>query len=61
MGSKKSKIPPKTAKQLKREMTRAVDRNIRGFKREQAGLKRDNRKLEKELEKAIKNKDTKSS
>lgn len=61
MGNKKSKPEPKTPKQLKREMNRAIDRMLREFNRDKFKIKSDNKRAEKDLEKMIKNKDSKSS
>lgn len=42
-------------------MNRAIDRMLREFNRDKFKIKSDNKRAEKELEKMIKNKDSKSS
>ena len=61
MGNKPPAPKPKTSKELKREMTRSIDRMIREFNRDKFRLKTDMKRMERDLEKMIKNKESRSS
>ena len=63
MGSDNSKPapPPKTAKQLKKEMSRSINKMIREFARDKNKLKMECKKMQRELEKMGKNKEPKAS
>ena len=62
MGGKKSKpkAPPKTAKQLQREMKREIGKTIREFGREIRKLEFSNKKMNDKLKKLIKGKSSKA-
>ena len=59
--NKKPKTPPKTTKELQREMTRSIDRLLRDFNRDKFRLKNDINKIKKDLEKMVKNNEPKAS
>ena len=59
--NKKPEAPPKTTKELQREMNRSIDRLIREFNRDKFRLKADINKIRKDIEKMIKNKESKAS
>ena len=59
--SNEPKAPPKTPKQLRREMNRSIDRMIREFNRDKFRMKTDLKRLERDLEKAVKKKEPMSS
>ena len=63
MGSDNSKPapPPKTAKQLKKEMTRSINKMIREFARDKNKLKMECNRMQRELEKMVKNGEPKAS
>ena len=63
MGAEKSKPapPPKTAKELKKEMTRSINRMIREFARDKNKLKMECNRMQRELEKMVKNGEPKAS
>ena len=61
MGNKPPAPKQKTSKELKREMTRSIDRMIREFNRDKFRLKSDMKRMERDLEKMIKNKESRSS
>lgn len=59
--NKKPQAPPKTSKELQREMNRSIDRLLRDFNRDKFRLKADMTKIRRDLEKMIKNKEPKAS
>lgn len=59
--NKKPQAPPKTSKELQREMNRSIDRLMREFNRDKFRLKADMTKIKRDLEKMIKNKEPKAS
>ena len=63
MGSDNSKPapPPKTAKQLKKEMSRSINKMIREFARDKNKLKMECTRMQRELEKMVKNNEPKAS
>ena len=63
MGSDNSKPapPPKTAKQLKKEMSRSINKMIREFSRDKNKLKMECTRMQRELEKMVKNGEPKAS
>ena len=63
MGSSNTKPvePPKTAKEMAKDMKRGIDKMIRDFKREITRLDMDSKKIKKDIENMIKKKEPKSS
>ena len=63
MGADNSKPapPPKTAKELKKEMTRSINKMIREFSRDKNKLKMECTRMQRELEKMVKNGEPKAS
>ena len=63
MGAEPSKptVAPLTSKQLKKQMTRSIDRMIREFNRDKFKLKSESNKIQRELEKMVKNNEPKAS
>ena len=63
MGAEESKPqpPPPTAKELKKKMTRSIDKMIREFNKDKFKLKAEAKKIERDLEKMVKNKEPRSS
>jgi len=61
MGQAKTKEPEKPLSELIKEFKKGIDRMIRDFKREIMRLEMDSKKIKKDIEKMVKNKEPKSS
>ena len=55
------KAPEKTPKEMQREMSRSIDRMIREFNRDKMRINMEVMRMKRELEKMIKNGDSKNS
>ena len=61
MGNTQPPVPPKTPRELQREMTRSIDRMVREFGRDKYKLQAEITRLKRDLEKAIKGKESKQT